>query len=72
MEQATEPKTKLFTFKVVLSNNQELIYKDLNEQEILKARAGMWTNGVLKKHNAMVTEIISPFIIANAYVIEQG
>ncbi len=63
--------SKLFTFKIILCDKSEILMKNLTAEQLNAKRKNMWVDGVLKKTNEMTAQIISPFTISEAWIIQQ-
>jgi hypothetical protein len=62
---------KFYTLRVHLCNGKEITFKNLNDSQEKEARAHIWTHGIKKQNNHNTWELISPFIIQSAFVIQQ-
>lgn len=61
----------LYTLKVTLCNKDELLFKDLTPDQMEISRKQIWTHGLKRQTNTTTWELISPFVILSAYIIEQ-
>lgn len=62
---------KFYTLAVKLCNEETLHFKNLTTEQEAEARRKIWTEGLRRKTNLNTFELISPFIIKSAYMIEQ-
>lgn len=60
-----------YTLAVTLCNGEVLKYKNLTPDQIKEAQEKIWTQGIKKKINHTTTELLSPFLIKSAIVMEQ-
>lgn len=62
---------KLYTLKVTLCNDENILFRNLTAEQIEQARGKIWVSGLRRKTNLKTWELLSPFIIKSAYEIEQ-
>jgi hypothetical protein len=62
---------KYYTLKIKLCNDELLIHKNLSPEQVNKTQATIWLHGLRKKIDNTTTELLSPFTIREALIIEQ-
>lgn len=75
MPEATSAATtavKLFTLQVHIVGGEVLEYRNLNDLQLQNARQTLYTQGAKNRTAPGTWEIISPYRISTAYIIEQS
>lgn len=62
---------KYFTLRVVLCNDENFLFKNLTEEQEKEARQKIWVEGLRRKKTHNTYELINPFTIKSAHMIEQ-
>lgn len=62
---------KYHTLKIELCNGEKILFRNMDEEAIKKAKERIWKQGIVKQIDKYTKELINPFIIKAAYIIEQ-
>jgi hypothetical protein len=62
---------KFFTLTVKLMDNTTVTFKNLTEEQEAETRAKIFIMGIRRRTNHNTYQLIRPWVIEDAYIIEQ-
>lgn len=63
---------KLFTLSIKIMDGTTVHFKNLTEEQERDFRKRIWVEGIRRKTNHNTYQLIRPWIIEEAYIIEQN
>lgn len=62
---------KYYTLKIELCNGEKIAFYNLDEKQRQRAENRIWITGVKVRRDRFSFELVNPFIIKSAFVVEQ-